>query len=300
MVTTSASRHPTARGPAHRRTAMYPIKNRPPGDTDRPAEEIISPDALALVRFGLRAADDPRMIDTVKVIDAQLRCDLPQGPLWYRYNGDGYGEHEDGAPFDGTARAGLGRCSPANAPYELAAGRMDKAASLLAALEGSAGLGGLLPEQVWDGADLTERELLHGHPSGSAMPLVWAHSEHIKLLRSLRATARSSTLPPQGVKRTSRTGPYRRSGLAVQPQDPYAPRWARRCSSSVGFGAVRWSTDKWRPSATSQTAENAFGIHVADLPTASLPGGTRSLSLFSGRHRRLGECRLLRHVSRAG
>lgn len=93
-----------------------PIKNRPPGDTNRPAEQIVSPDALALVRFGLRAADDPRMTDTVKVIDAQLRCDLPQGPLWYRYNGDGYGEHEDGAPFDGTGQGRPGRCWPANAP----------------------------------------------------------------------------------------------------------------------------------------------------------------------------------------
>ncbi|TIP54468.1 MAG: hypothetical protein E5X68_36870, partial [Mesorhizobium sp.] len=62
------------------------------------------PDALALVRFGLRAADDPRILNTVKVIDAELRCELPQGPLWCRYSGDGYGEHEDGSPFDGTGR----------------------------------------------------------------------------------------------------------------------------------------------------------------------------------------------------
>src|SRR5258707_15198903 len=50
-------------------------------------------------------------------------------------------------------------------------------ASLLETFEGSAGLGGLLPEQVWDGPDMPGRELRHGGPSGSAMPLVWAHSE---------------------------------------------------------------------------------------------------------------------------
>ncbi|TGV96463.1 glucan 1,4-alpha-glucosidase, partial [Mesorhizobium sp. M2D.F.Ca.ET.145.01.1.1] len=118
-----------------------------------------------------------------------------------RYNSDGYGEHEDGAPFDGT---GQGRPWPLlageRAHYELAAGRKDEAASLLDALERSAGPGGLLPEQVWDGADIPERELLHGKPSGSAMPLVWAHSEHIKLLRSLRDGA-VFDMPPQGVKR---------------------------------------------------------------------------------------------------
>ena len=60
---------------------------------------LISTDALALVRFGLRAADDPRMVDTVKVIDHVLRVQLPYGPGWRRYNGDGYGEHDDGGPL---------------------------------------------------------------------------------------------------------------------------------------------------------------------------------------------------------
>src|SRR6202035_5058708 len=44
---------------------FVPIKNR---QWERPsvrASEIVSPDALALVRFGLRAPDDPKMINTV-------------------------------------------------------------------------------------------------------------------------------------------------------------------------------------------------------------------------------------------
>lgn len=251
-----------------------PIKNRPPGDTDRPAKEIVSPDALALVRFGLRAADDPRMTDTVKVIDAQLRCDLPQGPLWYRYNGDGYGEHEDGAPFDGT---GQGRPWPLlageRAHYELAAGRKDEAISLLAALEGSAGPGGLLPEQVWDGADMPERELVHGRPSGSAMPLVWAHSEHIKLLRSLRDGA-VFDMPPQGVKRyieDKTVSPFRtwRFNNKIRTMD--AGKTLR--IELLDPATIHWSTDNWMTAQDSQTVENAFGIHLADLPVASLPEG---------------------------
>src|SRR6266566_5270648 len=92
---------------------FVPIKNRPPGQDNEQASHIISPDALALVRFGLRAPDDPRILNTIKVIDALLRVKLPQGPCWYRYNDDGYGEHADGGPFDGT---GIGR------PWPLLAG----------------------------------------------------------------------------------------------------------------------------------------------------------------------------------
>jgi glucoamylase len=128
-----------------------PIKNRPVGQSDAPASQLISPDALALVRFGLRAADDPQVVDTVKVIDALLKVDTPSGPAWRRYTGDGYGEHEDGRPFDGT---GIGRPWPLltgeRAHYELAAGRPADAEALRAALSRFANEGGLLPEQVWD------------------------------------------------------------------------------------------------------------------------------------------------------
>lgn len=258
-----------------------PIKNRPPGDSDQPAEAIVSPDALALVRFGLRAADDPRIVDTVTIIDAQLRCDLPQGPLWYRYSDDGYGEHEDGAPFDGT---GQGRPWPLlageRAHYELAAGRKDRAVDLLAALEGSAGLGGLLPEQVWDGADMAERELLHGRPSGSAMPLVWAHSEHIKLLRSVR-DGTVFDMPPQGVKRyieDKTVSPFRTWRFNNKIRTLPAGKTLR--VELLAPATVRWSSDHWATAADSQTIENAFGIHLADLPTASLPAGSTLIFTF--------------------
>ena len=82
----------------------------PPGGCDRmPASDVVSPDALALVRFGLRAADYPRILNTVRVIDPTLKVDLPRGPCWRRYNGDGYGEHDDGRHSTAPASAGPGR-----------------------------------------------------------------------------------------------------------------------------------------------------------------------------------------------
>src|SRR5437868_14816012 len=178
-----------------------PIKNRAPGQSSEAATHVISPDALALVRFGLRAPDDPRILNTIKVIDALLRVKLPQGPCWYRYNDDGYGEHEDGSPFDGT---GLGRPWPLlageRAHYELALGRREAAEKLLQVMELATEGGRLIPEQVWDATDIPELELFRGKPSGSACPLVWAHSEYIKLRRSLR-DGKIFDQPPQTVQR---------------------------------------------------------------------------------------------------
>jgi glucoamylase len=42
----------------------------------------------------------------------------------------------------------------------------------------------LLPEQVWSLPDLPNAHMVCGRPTGGAMPLVWAHSEYIKLVRS--------------------------------------------------------------------------------------------------------------------
>jgi len=86
------------------------------------------------------APDDARILSTLKVIDAELKVDTPHGPAWHRYQGDGYGEHADGAPFDGI---GIGRAWPLltgeRAHYELAAGRARATEELAQALEAFAG-----------------------------------------------------------------------------------------------------------------------------------------------------------------
>ena len=131
----------TAAGEPGAQSSVH-VKNVAAAQDSRLAIHLISPDALALVRFGIRAANDPRIRDTVTVIDALLKVETPCGPTWHRYNDDGYGEHADGAPFDGT---GIGRGWPLltgeRAHYELASGRVETVKKFLGALESFANEG---------------------------------------------------------------------------------------------------------------------------------------------------------------
>ena len=143
--------------------------------------DIVGLEFLYFVRAGLRAPGDPRIVDSVKVVDALLRAETPSGPSYHRYNGDGYGEHEDGHAFDGT---GIGRLWPLltgeRGHYAVVAG--EDARPYLDAMARMTGPGGLIPEQIWDTDAIPALGLFPGKPSGSAMPLVWAHAEFIKLL----------------------------------------------------------------------------------------------------------------------
>ncbi len=133
--------------------------------------------------------------------------------------------------------------------------------------------GGLIPEQVWDAADIPDRELFNGHPSGSAMPLVWAHAEYVKLLRSLRERRVFDT-PPQTVQRyqvekvTSRLAIWR---FNHKCRRLLAGRLLR--IEVLAAALVHWSLDDWHSAHDTQTLDSGLGIHVADLPTDGLPIG---------------------------
>lgn len=261
---------------------FVPIKNRPPGQSTVESSHVVSPDALALVRFGLRSAGDQRIVNTVKAIDALLKTETKTGPVWHRYNGDGYGEHDDGNPFDGT---GVGRGWPLlvgeRAHYELALGHAAEAERLLRVMEAQASPGGMLPEQVWDAADLPEKELFNGQPSGSAMPLLWAHAEYVKLIRSIRDGTVFDT-PPHPVERylVNRV----ETKVALWRFNLKCRKIPTGCSLRIEAltpSLVHWSSDQWKSAQDISTSETPFGIHFADLSTRELlPGSVVVFTLF--------------------
>ncbi|GAA4311248.1 glucan 1,4-alpha-glucosidase [Compostibacter hankyongensis] len=259
---------------------MILIKNLPTSEYVN-AARIVSPDALALVRFGLRAADDKRITDTLVAIDALLKVETPFGDCWHRYNEDGYGEHADGAPFDG---AGTGRAWPLltgeRAHYELAAGNRQRAETLLETMGLFAGEGGMLPEQIWDAAAIPERELFPGRPAGSAMPLVWAHSEYIKLVRSLR-DGRVFDLPEQTRRRYLEKG---QKALHTLWRFRYpVTRVEKGKILRVEAGAplqLHWSVNAWLDPRDTPGTDSGWGRYYVDIPTAELEKGTEIFFTF--------------------
>lgn len=145
------------------------------------ASALVSLDFSYLVRLGIRSGLDPRVQDTIRVVDQLLAVETPSGTLYRRYNGDGYGEHADGRSFDGS---GIGRAWPllVGERGHLALQSGEDPLPFLQTMWRCASSGGLLPEQVWDADPIPALELAPGRPSGSAMPLVWAHAEFLKLL----------------------------------------------------------------------------------------------------------------------
>lgn len=180
--------------------------------------EVIDGGFLELVRYGVRAADDPYVLETLPEID---NMNLPDRlrvkyeftfpgvegvfPGWRRYGIDGYGEDimtgmGYGAVNDQMSDNQRGRVWPfftgERGHYELAraqtAGDLSTATldklrnTYVKAMELFANEGLMLPEQVWDGVGNNGvYQYGFGEGTNSATPLAWTHAEYIKLLRSL-------------------------------------------------------------------------------------------------------------------
>jgi glucoamylase len=251
------------------------VKNQPEEKSIKHATEVVSVDALALVRFGLRAADDPKILNTIKVLDDMLKVETPHGPCWYRYNFDGYGEHEDGTPYDGT---GIGRLWPLltgeRAHYEIAAGNFEKAHRLMEAMEAFCNEGGMMPEQVWDVNDIPEKGLYIGRPTGSAMPLVWAHSEYIKLCRSLKEK-RVFDMPPQTHQRyvVDKTNSFY-SIWNFKNKTYTIPAGKMLRIETLVPAIIHWTTDNWAVVKDAYTKETGLENFMVNLSTHDLEPGS--------------------------
>ena len=254
------------------------INNRGPGEqADFPASQIVDGGFLELVRYGIRRADDPLIIDSLKVVDHVLKVDAPAGPCWRRYNHDGYGQRHDGGPFLGW---GQGRAWPLltgeRAHYELAAGH--DVTPYIQAIEGFSSQGGMLPEQIWDAPDMLEKGLKLGKFSGAAMPLVWAHAEYLKLLRSVsdgRVCDHIAAVEARYSKR-DRPVPVEVFRLNRQVRAMAAGRCLRVLADD--HFVLVWTVDNWQTAHRTESRTMGCAGHFVDVETSP---GTAGKVIFT-------------------
>lgn len=240
---------------------------------DYPARDIVDAGFLELVRYGIRRPDDPIVMDSLKVIDASVKLDLPSGSYWHRYNYDNYGEREDGAPYEGFGR---GRAWPLltgeRGHYELAAGH--DSTGHVRAMEAAASPTQMIPEQVWDSEDLPELHLRKGRATGSAMPLLWAHAEYIKLLRSRQEGKVYDRIPCVANRYLENRPPYPN----IQFWSFDSPARTVRQGHKVRITAfakfrLRWSEDGWETVNDLDSGGTKLGVCFVDLAVPESAAG---------------------------
>jgi glucoamylase len=242
------------------------LTSQPPGAPDRfPAKDIVDAGFLELVRYGIRSADDPVISASVKVVDSVLKVETPSGVVWRRYNHDGYGQKDDGGPFTGFGR---GRAWPLltgeRGHYELAAGQ--DADDYIRWMEGLATPTCLIPEQSWDVPESPDGRLKLGRPTGSAVPLLWAHAEYIRLLRSARDGQLFDRIPA-----------VEKRYIKERPKKTPLEIWSFSCPITVAARGrtvriltrdecdIRFSFDGWNSVEETHVTGTRFGLWYADL-----------------------------------
>jgi len=254
---------------------------------EKPARNVVGGEFLHLVRLGLRDSNHPLMVDSLAVLDAVIKHDLPQGPCWQRYNHDRYGQHADGAAFDGD---GIGGAWPLltgeRGHYELAAGR--DPLPFIEAMEGFANAGGMLPEQVWFADELPGTHFKPGAPTGSAMPLCWAHAEYLTLVRS-----RADGVPFDRVEPAYQRYVEQRTGSAIEMwtcahRIPRIPAGKTLRVIVAGPGEIHWSEGSGAAGEIA-TKETAFGLWYADLPVSKMAAGSEIEFTLHGEEQDRGE-----------
>lgn len=245
------------------------------------AKNVVDPGFLELVRFGIRAPGDPLIEDSLKVVDAVLRDTLPGGPCWRRYSEDGYGQRDDGSGFGGM---GIGRPWPLltgeRAHYELAAGR--DVSAYVQAMEAFAGSPRLLTEQLWNRPDLNASfpPLFFGKPTGSAMPLAWAHAEYIRLVRSV---SDGKVFDLIDIVANRYLQPHAASTLEIWNFDRQIPAIARGRRLRIALPndfRLHWSADGWNTVNDTQATATEVGIFYADIPTDGATAGPLMFTFF--------------------
>ena len=142
-------------------------------------------------------------------------------------------------------------------------------------MERFANEGGMLPEQVWDAPDIPDARMYRGAPTGSAMPLCWAHGEYLTLVRSRKEGTGFDLIPPAHERYVVQkvSGSVEIWTFAHQPARVRRGKTLRLIIGSSA--AVRWTADGWRTTRSDTALDSGLRCWFVDLPTAAFPAGAK-------------------------
>ena len=137
----------------------------------------------------------------------------------------------------------------------------------------------MLPEQIWDAP--TMDGMVFGRPTGAAMPLVWAHAEYLKLLRSAvdgRVFERISIVEDRyiGPNRQQRNPEIYTLG---RPLKEIRSGATMRMIAEHRF-RILWSVDGWATVNSKDAVNIGFPGSFADVSVPDTHNGTISFTLF--------------------
>lgn len=166
------------------------------GAGKRDVRDVVDGGFLELARMGVLSPNDWTILATLPKYDSVIKQTIPgKGDAWFRYNCDGYGEHNDGRPFQDGGRGRLWPIFTAERGiYEISRTDDGQAgAPYLAALKNFSSKAGFIPEQVWNlNTTVTGWETdtptndIPGTATGSMRPLSWAMGEYINLITAMK------------------------------------------------------------------------------------------------------------------
>ncbi|HEY0083182.1 MAG TPA: glycoside hydrolase family 15 protein, partial [Pyrinomonadaceae bacterium] len=269
------------------------------GGADYDEREYVDAGFLELVRLGIRRADDPLIARSLAVVDKVLRVETPNGAAWYRYNHDGYGEMDDGRPwnFDGKY-TGKGRLwallAGERGQYELARGERAAARARLDHMLGFANEGLMLPEQIWDRRESPGAGFAFGEGTGSATPLAWTMAQFIRLASNL-SEGRNLETPDIVAARYTQNRPPADADAAGSTYDDEDLQHLEagtmlKLGAQVGVGTRVYA---WVNGETREVAVNKNGVAESDF---RVPEGETTLAF--GWHKTTGASAFRRLVIR--
>jgi len=207
--------------------------------------------------------------------------DTPNGPCWYRYNGDGRGGRIR-RPWS-TAPDTTGRLWPIltgeRAEYELRAGTTDgdlAPETLLRTMAAFANEGNMIPEQVWDREDPTGYGWRFGEGTGSATPLSWSMAQFIRLAWGIDAGVETASRP---VVRWRSASESRRRSFS----DAVVDSWSRCPETDAATVVVEPVRRRRRPDGRETTVALAPGRNDVTVVAATDAESLEAVGLATAR-----------------